>query len=68
MLSLLSIVLSGVLGGVAVVVGLATGSLALLGFGFDAAIDGLASIALAWRFATETAIRTELTASSAPPS
>ena len=26
----------------------------MLGFGFDAAIDGAASIALAWRFATET--------------
>ena len=53
-LSLLSIFLSGILGGIAVVVGLATNSLALLGFGFDAAIDGAASIALAWRFATET--------------
>ena len=52
-LSLISIVLSGVLGTIAVVVGLSTGSLSLIGFGFDAAIDGIASIALAWRFATE---------------
>jgi divalent metal cation (Fe/Co/Zn/Cd) transporter len=52
-LSLISVVLSGVLGTIAVVVGLSTGSLSLIGFGFDAAIDGLASIALAWRFATE---------------
>jgi divalent metal cation (Fe/Co/Zn/Cd) transporter len=52
-LSLISIFLSGVLGTVAVVVGLSTGSLTLIGFGFDAAIDGIASIALAWRFATE---------------
>lgn len=52
-LSLISIVLSGVLGSVAVVVGLSTGSLSLIGFGFDAAIDGVASIALAWRFSTE---------------
>jgi divalent metal cation (Fe/Co/Zn/Cd) transporter len=52
-LSLISIVLSGVLGTIAVVVGVATDSLSLIGFGFDAAIDGIASIALAWRFATE---------------
>ena len=60
-LSLISIVLSGVLGTIAVVVGLSTGSLSLIGFGFDAAIDGIASIALAWRFATEidTRLRTD---------
>jgi divalent metal cation (Fe/Co/Zn/Cd) transporter len=52
-LSLISIALSGVLGGVAVVVGLTSNSLSLLGFGFDAAIDACASVALAWRFATE---------------
>jgi divalent metal cation (Fe/Co/Zn/Cd) transporter len=52
-LSLISVFLSGVLGTIAVVVGLSTGSLSLLGFGFDAAIDGVASVALAWRFATE---------------
>jgi len=52
-LSLISIALSGLLGGVAVGVGLASNSLSLLGFGFDAAIDAAASVALAWRFATE---------------
>jgi divalent metal cation (Fe/Co/Zn/Cd) transporter len=52
-LSLLSVALSGTFGAIAVIVGLATNSLSLLGFGFDAAIDGAASVALAWRFATE---------------
>ncbi len=52
-LSLISIVLSGTLGGIAVVIGLTTNSLSLLGFGFDAAIDSIASVALAWRFTAE---------------
>src|SRR5262245_2009728 len=52
-LSLISVALSGVLGLIAVIVGLTSDSLSLLGFGFDTAIDGAASIALAWRFATE---------------
>jgi len=52
-LSVISIVLNGVLGGIAVVVGLATDSVSLLGFGLDAAIDSIASIVLVWRFRTE---------------
>jgi divalent metal cation (Fe/Co/Zn/Cd) transporter len=52
-LSVLSIVLAGIAGGTAVVVGLASGSLSLLGFGFDAAIDSAASVALVWRFQIE---------------
>jgi divalent metal cation (Fe/Co/Zn/Cd) transporter len=52
-LSVVSIVLNGVLGGIAVVVGLATHSVSLLGFGLDAAIDSIASIVLVWRFRTE---------------
>src|SRR2546423_1647874 len=52
-LSFVSVVWNGAPGGLAVVVALATGSLALLGFGFDAAIDSVASVALIWRFATE---------------
>jgi divalent metal cation (Fe/Co/Zn/Cd) transporter len=52
-LSLISILLSGSLGGIAVIVGLSTNSLSLLGFGFDAAIDSIASVALAWRFTAE---------------
>jgi len=52
-LSFASVVWNGITGGSAVVVALSTGSLALLGFGFDAAIDSIASVALIWRFATE---------------
>lgn len=52
-LSVLSIVLAGLLGGTAVVVGLTTGSLSLLGFGLDAAIDSAASVVLVWQFRTE---------------
>jgi len=52
-LSIASIVMSGVAGGIAVAVGLSNGSLSLLGFGFDAAIDACASVALVWRFTTE---------------
>ena len=52
-LSLLSIALGAVFGGTAVIVGLATNSLSLLGFGIDSAIDSVASIVLVWRFRTE---------------
>ena len=52
-LSVISILLSGLLGGIAIVVGVATGSLSLLGFGLDSAIDSIASIVLVWRFRTE---------------
>jgi divalent metal cation (Fe/Co/Zn/Cd) transporter len=52
-LSVASVIWNGIAGGAAVVIALSTGSLALLGFGFDAAIDSIASIALIWRFATE---------------
>jgi divalent metal cation (Fe/Co/Zn/Cd) transporter len=53
LLSVLSIVINGIAGGAAVVVGLTSGSLSLLGFGFDAAIDSAASVALVWRFRIE---------------
>jgi len=52
-LSALSILISAVLGGMAVVTALSSGSLALLGFGFDSAIDSVASVALVWRFRIE---------------
>lgn len=52
-LSLLSIAINGLLGGIAVLVGLASQSLSLLGFGLGAAIDSAASVALVWRFRTE---------------
>ena len=52
-LSLLSIVLGAVIGLTGVAAALTTGSLSLLGFGFDAAVDSAASVALVWRFAIE---------------
>jgi divalent metal cation (Fe/Co/Zn/Cd) transporter len=53
-LSALSIVLSGAVGIVAVIAGLLSDRLSLLGFGFDAAIDSVASVVLFWRFRLET--------------
>jgi divalent metal cation (Fe/Co/Zn/Cd) transporter len=53
LLSITSIVLSGLLGGIAIGVGFLTNRLSLLGFGFDAAIDSVASIVLVWRFRIE---------------
>ena len=52
-LSVLTIALNGVFGGTAVAAGIGTHSLALLGFGLDAAIDSAASVVLVWRFRTE---------------
>lgn len=53
-LSVLSIVLSGIVGGMAVLTAVTSGSLSLLGFGFDAAIDAAASVTLVWRFWIES--------------
>jgi divalent metal cation (Fe/Co/Zn/Cd) transporter len=53
LLSAASIVVSALVGGVAVVVALGTESLSLLGFGADAVIDSAASVVLVWRFRTE---------------
>jgi divalent metal cation (Fe/Co/Zn/Cd) transporter len=52
-LSVASIALSGLIGVTAVTTALSTGALSLLGFGFDAAIDSIASAALIWRFHLE---------------
>ncbi|HEY7738204.1 MAG TPA: cation transporter [Candidatus Limnocylindria bacterium] len=52
-LSVISIVFSGLIGVTAAVVGVSTGSLSLLGFGLDAAIDSVASVVLVWRFRVE---------------
>jgi divalent metal cation (Fe/Co/Zn/Cd) transporter len=53
LLSFLSIVLNGLFGVAAIAAGVTGGSLSLLGFGFDAAIDALASVVLIWRFRIE---------------
>lgn len=52
-LSAISIAWNGVAGTIAVYVALSTGGLALLGFGVDAVIDSVASVALIWRFLAE---------------
>jgi divalent metal cation (Fe/Co/Zn/Cd) transporter len=54
-LSALSIALSGIVGVAAVLIGLVSGRLSLLGFGFDASVDSIASIVLVWRFRIESA-------------
>lgn len=53
-LSVFSVAWSGVVGSVAVYVASVSGSLSLLGFGVDAIIDSLASMALIWRFLVES--------------
>ena len=37
-------------GVIAIVVGIAAGSIALIGFGIDSAIEGMASVVIIWRF------------------
>lgn len=53
-LSVFSVAWSGFAGSVAVYVASVSGSLSLLGFGVDAVIDSLASMALIWRFLVES--------------
>jgi len=53
LLSVTSIVFSGVVGTIAVVAAFSSGALSLLGFGFDAVLDSIASIVLVWRFRIE---------------
>jgi divalent metal cation (Fe/Co/Zn/Cd) transporter len=50
LLSWLSLVLIGAEGAVAIAAGIAAGSIALIGFGIDSAIEGLASLVIVWRF------------------
>ena len=49
-LSWLSLVLITAEGGVAIAAGIMAGSIALIGFGIDSAIEGLASVVIVWRF------------------
>lgn len=55
LLSALSVALGAAFAVVAMSLGVASGSLALLAFGADAAIDSAASVALIWRFRVEAA-------------
>jgi divalent metal cation (Fe/Co/Zn/Cd) transporter len=49
-LSWLSLVWMGAEGAIAVVAGILAGSIALIGFGIDSAIEGFASLVIVWRF------------------
>jgi divalent metal cation (Fe/Co/Zn/Cd) transporter len=49
-LSWLSLLWMGLEGGIAVAAGLLAGSVALIGFGIDSAIEGIASVVIIWRF------------------
>ena len=57
-LSWTSLAYMAVEGGVAVAAGLVAGSIALVGFGIDSAIEGFASVVIVWRF-TGTRLRSE---------
>jgi hypothetical protein len=50
LLSWLSLVWLGVEGAVAIVAGVMAGSVALIAFGLDSAIEGVASVVIIWRF------------------
>ena len=50
LLSWASLVLIGAEGAVAIGAGLAAGSIALIGFGIDSVIEGVASLVIVWRF------------------
>jgi len=49
-LSWLSLVWMGLEGGIAIAAGVLAGSVALIGFGIDSAIEGIASVVIIWRF------------------
>jgi divalent metal cation (Fe/Co/Zn/Cd) transporter len=49
-LSWLSLVWMGAEGAIAVIAGILAGSIALIGFGIDSAIEGFASLVIVWRF------------------
>jgi divalent metal cation (Fe/Co/Zn/Cd) transporter len=49
-LSWLSLFWMSIEGAVAILAGIAAGSIALIGFGLDSAIEGLASVVIIWRF------------------
>jgi divalent metal cation (Fe/Co/Zn/Cd) transporter len=50
MLSWLSLAWMGAEGAIAIAAGILAGSIALVGFGIDSAIEGLASVIIVWRF------------------
>jgi divalent metal cation (Fe/Co/Zn/Cd) transporter len=49
-LSWISLIWMGLEGGIAILAGILAGSIALIGFGIDSAIEGVASVVIIWRF------------------
>jgi divalent metal cation (Fe/Co/Zn/Cd) transporter len=49
-LSWLSLVWMGAEGAIAIIAGILAGAIALIGFGIDSAIEGVASLVIVWRF------------------
>jgi divalent metal cation (Fe/Co/Zn/Cd) transporter len=56
LLSWASLAYMGLEGAVAVVAGIVAGSIALIGFGIDSAIEGFASVVIVWRFTGSRAL------------
>jgi divalent metal cation (Fe/Co/Zn/Cd) transporter len=54
LLSIISVVWGGIAAAIAIATGIGGGSLSLIGFGADSAIDAAASVALVWRFHVES--------------
>jgi divalent metal cation (Fe/Co/Zn/Cd) transporter len=50
LLSWLSLIWMSLEGGIAIAAGILAGSIALIGFGIDSAIEGIASVVIIWRF------------------
>jgi divalent metal cation (Fe/Co/Zn/Cd) transporter len=55
-LSWLSLAWMGLEGGIAITAGILAGSIALIGFGIDSAIEGVASVVIIWRFTGARAV------------
>lgn len=55
-LSWVSLLWMGAEGAIAVVAGILAGSIALVGFGIDSAVEGLASVVIIWRFTGHRAL------------
>src|SRR4051794_20752040 len=53
-LSVFSVIEGATVAAIALALGLSSGSLSLVGFGLDSAIDSLASVVLVWRFSIES--------------
>ena len=53
LLASLTLVWLGIEGAVGVIAGVLAGSIALIAFGLDSAIEGLASVIVIWRFTGE---------------